>query len=105
MRIWPIFSAKGPPRSGLLGALLHGGLATQAHPSLGIDVDDLDQDLVAFVDLVLDLPDPLVGDLRDVDETFDARKDLDEGAEVHDANDLADVDLSELGLGGQLADD
>src|SRR5262245_34502915 len=106
MRIWPIFSAKGPPRSGnLLASLLHGGLAAEANASLGIDVDDLDEDLVTLVDLVLHLPDPLIGDFRDVDETLYTRKDLDEGPEVHDSDDLADVDLPELRLGGELADD
>src|SRR6266850_8078181 len=94
-----------PPSGNLLLPLPHGGLATESNPALRVDVDHLDENLVPLVDLVLDLPNALLRDLGDVDETLDTRKDLDEGPEVDDPHHLADIRLPELGLGRELADD
>src|SRR6185436_2511532 len=101
------------PRGADLRRLLRGvapllaehGFPGDAHPAASVDLDDLDENLLPLVDLVPHLVDPVLGDLRDVQEPLDAREDLDERAEVDDAHDLAEVGLPQLGLGGQLLDD
>src|SRR6185503_8319612 len=80
------------------------GLAAQPDP-IAVHVDHLHQDLLAFLDLVLDFLDAMLGDLGDVEQAFHAGEDLDEGPEVGDAGDLAQVGLPDLRLGGDLLDD
>src|SRR5690606_27503059 len=65
-----------------------------------VDVENQDFDFLAFLQDVGDLVDALVADLRDVHQTVLARQDVDEGAEVDDALDLAHVYLADFGLGG-----
>ena len=59
---------------------------------------------IAFLELVADLLDALVGDLRHVHQAVLARGDGDERAEVHDLGDLAFVDAARLDVGGDLLD-
>ena len=55
----------------------------EAHAAaLRIDPDDAEDELVALLDDLLRMRNPLVGQLRDVDQTFDAILDPGEGAEV-----------------------
>src|SRR5512137_1211728 len=62
----------------------------QGHLSLvRVDVDDLDLHLLAFLDHVVRVLDPLVAHLGDVNQALDAGLDLHEGAEVGDLGDLA----------------
>ncbi len=61
-----------------------------------VDVDDHDHDLVADLDHVLHAGHAIVGQLRDVHQAVLAGQDLDEGAEVGGAHDLAGVDLADL---------
>src|SRR5262245_52240108 len=56
---------------------------------LRVDVDDLDVDRLALAHDVARVLHALVLELGDVDQTLDARLDLDEGAEVGDLRDLA----------------
>src|SRR5690242_14165207 len=65
----------------LLRVLLEGFLPGQADPSRLVDLEHLDVDDVAFLEDVRDLPDPFVGELRDVDEAVRPREYLDERAE------------------------
>src|SRR5258707_336342 len=64
----------------------------QVDAAHAIDLGHQDLQLVADVDHVLDRGHPMVGQLRDMDQAFFARQDLDEGAERHDARYLACVD-------------
>src|ERR1700722_17900367 len=79
-------------------------LAAQANLSGRVDVDDLDQDLFAFLQLVAHVLHAVIGDLRDVQQPIGPRHDLDECAEVGDSLDLAEVGLVDLGRGRQLLD-
>src|SRR6185369_3363514 len=76
-------------------------LARQPHPAGLVDADDLDRQLVAFLDDVRDLTDAERSELADVHQTVGARHDLDEGAVGFDAPHLAGVDLADLGHLGQ----
>src|SRR3982751_1485151 len=67
-----------------------------------VDVDDLDQDLVAHLhDLLRDLHVAL-GQLGDVDQALDALVDADERTEGHQLGDLAGHDLADLVRAGEL---
>src|SRR3546814_8022009 len=66
--------------------------------------DLLDLDDVAFLQLVGNLLDALVGNLRHVHQTILARHDRHESAEVHQLGDLAFVDAARLDVGGDLLD-
>jgi hypothetical protein len=79
-------------------------LDRQADAALLVDFQHLDLDDVAFLELVGDLLDALVGDLRDVHQAVLARGDGDERAEVHQLGDLAFVDAARLDVGGDLLD-
>src|SRR5688572_11042119 len=71
----------------------------QAHAALAIDLEHLDAHDVAFLELVADAFDALVGDLRDVHETVAARQDRDERAEIHEACHFALIDAADLDVG------
>ena len=83
----------------------------KADLALLVDLEDLDADLVADVEHVLDLVDASLGDAGDVEQAVLAGKQLDEGAEGLDAHDAAGVLLAGLGnlddgldaLGGLVA--
>src|SRR5207247_6625789 len=105
----------GPPRTARRDLLRHRlarfdplvaqhRLATQPD-AVAVDFDHLHQDLLAFLDLVLDLLDAVLGDLGDVQQPLQAGKDLHEGSEVGDARDLPEIGLARLGLRGDLLDD
>src|SRR5438309_1847218 len=84
--------------------LLERGLAAQIEPALAVDLDRLDHYLVADVADLFHPLDAVVGELGDVDQAILSRQDLDEGAERHDAHDLALVDLADLDLVGEALD-
>src|SRR5713101_3241755 len=91
-------------RFALRGQLVDRGLPAQVEPALAVDLGCLDDDLVTDVGYLLDPLDPMVGELGDVHQPILVGEHLDEGAEGHDANDLALVDLAHLDLVGDLAD-
>lgn len=65
---------------------------------LRVHLEHLDFDDVAEVQHVLDLADAAVGNAGDVQQAVLARRQLDERAEVLDANDLTVERLAHLGL-------
>src|SRR3546814_558284 len=102
-----------PPRSTLTDTLfpyttlfrsLVDRLHLQADATLLVDFQHLDLDQIAFLELVGNLLDTLVGDLRHVHEAILARGNGDECAEVHDLGDLAFVNPARLDIGGDLFD-
>src|SRR5436190_2765815 len=70
----------------------------QADLAARVDLEDLDLDLLALAQGVANVLDALVPDLRDVDEAVLAAHEVHEGAEIDDVDDLAVVDLADLGL-------
>src|SRR5450432_2232459 len=105
-------AAREPLRIGhLLGP--GGAPKGQANLSLGrVDVDDLGLQDLAWLDELLGVLDPILGELGDVDQALDAPLDLDEGAEVQDLDHLGVDDLAHRvvvgnaipGIGHQLLD-
>src|SRR6185312_6281622 len=89
----------------VLGGRTERFFTAEADLPLAVDRDDLDQDLVALLEDVGHLVDPLGVELRDVDEAVGARQYLHEGAEVDDATHHAIVELPHLRLGRQALDD
>ena len=90
---------------GVLGTAGKQRLAAQANLAGRIDIDHLDEHLVALVHFAPDIFHAVVGDLRDVQQAVDAGQDLDERAEVGDPLHLPEVGLVQLGSGRQLLDD
>src|SRR3954454_18878275 len=78
----------------------------EADLAAGVDVGDLDLQLVADVDDVLDLADALAAtELADVDQTVLARQQGDEGTErrgLHDRAEEALADLRHLWVGDRV---
>src|SRR5713226_965021 len=79
-------------RFALRGQFVDRGLPAQVEPALAVDLGRLDDDLVTDVGHLLNPLDPMVGELGDVHQAILVGEHLDEGAEGHDANDLALVD-------------
>src|SRR5262249_38499352 len=90
---------------GLAALLAEHRLARQPHAAPAAGLDDLHQALLPLVEHVANLVDPVLLDLRDVQQPLDAGEDLDEGAERDHADDLPEISLAELRLGGELFDD
>src|SRR5216117_3651289 len=72
-------------------------LAGEPHLAVAVDLDDLDEDLVTLGQHVLDRANPVLGDLRDVQEPLGVGDDLHERAELDDLLDLTEVDPVEFG--------
>src|SRR5204863_1036008 len=94
--------ARLPRRTGV-GQLFAGFLVDQAHRQADlaalVDLDQLDLDLLALAQHVADILDPLVPDLRHMDQPVLAGHEGHERAEIDDAGDLTGVDGAGLGLG------
>lgn len=69
-----------------------------------VDGDDLHLDGVALVDEAFESVETLIVVLADVHETFLARQELEEGAELDDGNHFGVVDLTHLGNGADVLD-
>src|SRR5262245_947957 len=72
---------------------------------VALDVDAFDQDLLALFQFVADVANAVIGDLRNVEQSFGTGEDLDEGAEIDDAGDGAEIALAHLDFGRQVAND
>src|SRR5260221_4965528 len=69
-----------------------------------IEAEHLDLDLIAHLDDVGDLADALRRELADMDEAVLGAKEVHEGAEIDDLDDLAVVDHADLRLGDDASD-
>src|SRR5216683_1225227 len=79
------------------------GLARQAD-LVALDGENLDEDLVAKLQLVANVADAVLGDFADVQEAVGAREELDEGAKLREANDFAEIGFTDFGTGSDVAD-
>src|SRR5450755_4703039 len=79
-------------------------LHRQAQPALVVRLEDLDLHHLAFLDVVGDLVDALLGDLRNVQQPVLAREHLHDGAEVEQAQHRAFVDAADFDVGGDVLD-
>src|SRR5713101_4104328 len=71
---------------------------------VALDGENLDEDLVAELQFVANVTDAMLGDFTDVQEAVGAGEKLDEGAELREANDFAEIGLADFGAGGDVAD-
>src|SRR5262249_6274726 len=99
-------AAAGAGRAAVLGRLAgQYRTARQADPAgARLDADHHDIDLVAHLDHVLDVLDPLGVQLRDVDHAVLAGHQVDEGAKRHDSHHLAQEHIADLDLARQRLD-
>src|ERR1700691_2401517 len=88
----------------LLALLPQHGLAAELD-FVAFERQDLDQNLVAFLQLVAHFAHAVLGDLADVQQAVRTRENLDESAEIHQPHHFAQVGLADLGHGGNVADD
>src|SRR5581483_6387130 len=91
-------------RQAQLGALLAKHCLAGELDAVAFNGEDLDEDLIALAEFVLDILDAVLGDLGDVEQAVGAGEDLDEGAELGQADHLAEVGLADLGHRGEVAD-
>jgi hypothetical protein len=89
---------------GQRGLVAQRHLPAQPHLAVAVDLDHLNQHLVALGQHVLDRADPGLGDLRDVEQPLGVGNDLDEGAELDDLLHLAEVDPLQLHLAADVLD-
>src|SRR5699024_3837252 len=89
-------------RSGFyfVGQRLH----RQPDLALPVDLQHLDAHGLALGQLIADLFDPIVGNLRNVHQAITPRHQIDERAEIHQAHDLAFVDLAGFDIAGDVLD-
>src|SRR5438132_12453434 len=90
----PVSLGHDPIAVGDALGFLQDGLARQVHTSLAVDLGDLDIDLIANLDGILDALDPVLGELADMDQPVLVGHDLDERPEGHDPDHLALVVLT-----------
>ena len=63
---------------------------------VAFDADHLHHDLIAFLQLIPDIANPVFGDFRNVQQAVGAGEDLDERAEIRDADDFAEIGLADF---------
>ena len=85
---------------GHVAVLVEGIGVGQVEAAEAVDLKKLHLDLVALMDDIGHLLDAVLGEPRDMAETFLAGEDLDKGAEVHDSLDDAVIDPPDLGILG-----
>ena len=85
----PAGPAAGPALSRGAGRGIHGLFDGEVDAAVLVDADDLDLDLLPFLQMILHVVDVGVGDLRDVHQTRLAFRQGDERAELCDACDLS----------------
>src|SRR5438876_3684473 len=78
------------------------GLAREAN-LVALDGKNLDENLVAELQLVANVADAMLGDFADVQEAVGAGEKFDECAELRQANDFAEIGLADFGAGGDVA--
>src|SRR5262245_58935600 len=88
----------------LLAGRLVDDLHGEAHLATVVEAQQLDPHLLALLDDHLHGLGPTLGQLRDVHQAVLGAEEVHESAELHDLDDLALVDLADLGLGRDAAD-
>ena len=83
---------------GLFNQSLHGKTDT----ILVIDLKNLHENDLAFLEVVADLVDAFMRDLADVQQTVAARQNLNDSAEVEQSLNLAFVNLTDFNGSGKL---
>src|SRR5208337_4261778 len=86
--------------AGLLIDLTHAKL----HFAAVVEPEHLDFDRIAHLDDIGDLADPLRGKFANMNEPVARTEKVDEGAEIHDLDDLSGIDQADFGLGNDPAD-
>jgi hypothetical protein len=66
--------------------------------------DALHHDLLTFLELVTNVLDASIRDLRDVQQTIEAREDLDKCAKVDDTRNRSEIRFTDLSLGRKRLD-
>src|SRR5690606_13504670 len=79
---------------------LHG----QAQTALVVGLDDLDADHLTDLQDIVDVGDAVVGDFGNVQQAVASRQNLDDGAEVQQAQYRAFIFLADLDISGQFLD-
>jgi hypothetical protein len=80
------------------------GFAGQAN-AVAFDSQHFYEHLIAFLELVADVFDAVLGDLADVQQSFGSRNNFDESPEFGQARDLTKIGLSYLRRRRQVAND
>ena len=70
---------------------------------VALDGKNLYKDLVAELQLVANVADAMFGDFADVQEAVRAGEELDESAELREANDFAEIGFADFGGSGDIA--
>jgi len=78
------------------------GLARQAN-LVALDGKDLDEDLVAKLQLIANVANAMLGDFADVQEAVGAGEKFDESPELREANDFAEIGFADFGAGSDVA--
>ena len=84
--------------------LLQQNFMTQVDSALIVDLHYFDLQLIANLDNILYLLNPMVSQLRNVAQAFFARQDFNKGTELHKTRYLAVVDLTDLDLTDDVFD-
>src|SRR6266851_2708580 len=71
---------------------------------VALDGENFHENLVAELQLIANVADAMFGDFADVQEAVGAGEKLDEGAELREANDFAEIRFADFGAGGDVAD-
>src|SRR3989442_9781552 len=87
---------------GLAVFIAQHGLAGQ-FDLVAVLADAFDHDLLAFLQLVADVADSTVGDLRNMQQAVSAREDFDKGPEIYDPAHRAHIGLSDFGFRSEAA--
>src|SRR5213080_82886 len=87
---------------GLAVFIAQHGLAGQ-FDFVTVFADAFDHDLLAFLQLVADVADATVSDLRNVKQAVSTGEDFDKGAEIYNPAHCAHVGLSDFSFCGQAA--
>src|SRR6266852_1065841 len=90
---------------GQRGLIAQRHLPRQPHLAVVVDLDDLDQHLVALAEDILDGADARFGDLRNVEQALGIRDHLNERAELDDLLHLAEIDPVQLDLATDVLND
>src|SRR5215510_4885339 len=72
---------------------------------ISFQADDLDHNLIAFLEYIPHVANAALIDFRDVKQAIRSRKNLDERTKIGNAYDFSTIRLSDFGSGGQVRDD